>query len=143
MCCFKLIYIVLWHYMMWCVVLIYVFYIVSYCFVLIGVILWYFVLFCVVIYCRFFILIYFLALWSTLCRHWDGRITFIDEDPSINYLYFLHWKNSAGTENVFGILEQLDSNILVHSLRRMCSDDNWRHSEAFEQSAIASLAIPL
>ena len=50
----------------------------------------------------------------TQWKHRDRRITFNDEDPSIDYLSFLHWTNAASTENLQDMLEQLDSNILVH-----------------------------
>ena len=62
-------------------------------------------------------------------------MTCIDEDTIIDYLYFLNW--ITGTKNLLGIIEQLDSNILVHSLRGMCSDGNWRHSEGSEQVVVA------
>ena len=62
-------------------------------------------------------------------------MTCIDEDTIIDYLYFLNW--ITGTKNLLGIIEQLDSNILVHSLRGMFSDGNWRHSEGSEQVVVA------
>ena len=49
-------------------------------------------------------------------RYW--RTTFIDEDHIIDQLCFLHWTNSAGTENLHDMLEQLGINILIQSLRR-------------------------
>lgn len=54
-------------------------------------------------------------------------MTFIDQDPNIDYLYFLHWTNPSDTEDFHGMLEQPESNILVHSFRIMYLDGNWRH----------------
>ena len=51
-------------------------------------------------------------------------MTLVDENPSIDYLYFLYSTNCAGTENFQGMLEQLDSNILVQSLLGISSDGN-------------------
>ena len=65
-----------------------------------------------------------------------SRMTFIDNDSSIDHLYFLHWIQSAGTQNLFGMLEQIDSNIFVYSIRGICWDGNWRLLEGCEQTTV-------
>ena len=82
-------------------------------------------------------LFYFLSFYDSAVEAQRLKIIVNDEDPNIDHLYFLQWINSAGTENLFGMLEQPCSDILVHSLRKICSDGNWRHSEEFEQVAAA------
>ena len=86
--------------------------------------------------------IYFTSalLLTTQWKHWDRRRTCIDEDPSIDHVYFLYWKHLLALR--IGLVCKINQTkvLPVQSLRGVRSDGNWRHSEGFEQ-VVATLIV--
>ena len=67
-------------------------------------------------------------------------VIYKDDFHNIDYLYFLHWINSASMENLQKMLEHVNNNTLVYSLRGICLYSNWRHSDWFKQ-VVTSLSV--